>query len=147
MGIAAASGMSVPAGSKAGLISLVTETNKCFDEMVGDLFPRTNRAILAPYHVGVGRIEVKDSGILSLSERDIGTIQVFYDINNAEADGHFGPDPVIWKEQDMHVALEMLADALDLEGKAWEEHVHHPTKWSDEGIPGTKPSDSQMDGA
>ncbi len=39
-GITAASGVSVPAGSKAGLVGLVTETNKCFDNMIGDKFPR-----------------------------------------------------------------------------------------------------------
>ncbi len=77
----------------------------------------------------------------------MGTRKVFYDITKAEQDGHFGPDPVIWKAQAMHFALEMLANALDLEGKARDEHVYHPTKWSDEGVPGTKPSDSQMDGA
>ena len=82
-GITAASGVSGPAGSKAGLISLVTETNKRFDDMVGDLFPRTSRVILAPQHVGLCRLEVKERGILSLNERDIGTIQIFYDINKA----------------------------------------------------------------
>mgnify|MGYP000122883566 CR=1 FL=1 len=77
-------------------------------------------------------MEVEVSGILSLSESDIGTIQVFYDINKAEEEGHF------WKAQEMHFALGMLASGLDLEGQAWEDHVYHPTKWSDDGIARTK---------
>ena len=40
----------------------------------------------------------------------------------------------------------MLASALDLEGRAWDEHVYHPTMWNDDGTRGKKASDSQMDG-
>ena len=32
----------------------------------------------------------------------------------------------------MHFALELLASGLDLEGKAWEAHVHSPTMWDDD---------------
>ncbi len=53
---------------------------------------------------------------------------------------------MIWKAQELHFALEMLASGLDLEGQAWEDHVYHPTKWSDEGIVRTKPNKTQMDG-
>ena len=53
---------------------------------------------------------------------------------------------MIWKAQDIHFALEMIANALDLEGRVWDEHVYHPTMWNDEGVTRKKPSDSQMEG-
>jgi hypothetical protein len=99
---------------------------------MGDLFPRINNPILAPNHVGLGRLLVKDCGILALHEHDVGTIKVFYDIDRAEEEGHFGPAPVIWGEREMHFALELLASGLDLEGKAWEDHVYSPTMWDDD---------------
>ena len=46
----------------------------------------------------------------------------------------------------MHIALEMLANGLDLEGQAWDDHVYHPTKWNDEGVTRTKANRSQMEG-
>ncbi len=71
---------------------------------------------------------------------------VFYDIDKAEEDGHFGPEPMIWKSEEMHFALEMLASGLDIEGQAWEDHVYHPTKWSDDGVERTQANESQMQG-
>ncbi len=32
----------------------------------------------------------------------------------------------------MHFALELLASGLDLEGKAWDDHVYSPTMWDDD---------------
>ena len=131
-GITAAACLSIPAGSKVGLMQLVIETNKCFDEMVGDKFPRTTLTCKRPMHVSLGEMEVKDGGVLSLEEKDVGTRMIFYDINKAEKEGHFGPEPVIWKAPEMHFALEMISNALDLEGDEWEKHVYSPTMWQDE---------------
>ena len=131
-GITAAACLSIPAGSKVGLMQLVIETNKCFDEMVGDKFPRTTLTCKRPMHVSLGEMEVKDGGVLSLEEKDVGTRMIFYDINKAEKEGHFGPEPVIWEAPEMHFALEMISNALDLEGDEWEKHVYSPTMWQDE---------------
>ena len=117
-GITAASGLSVPVGAKAGLIALVIETNKCFDDMVGEKFPRKRATVKRPMHVNLGVLQVKGGGVLSITQADIGTGRTFYDITKAEEDGHFGPDPVIWKAQELHVAIELIASALDLEGDA-----------------------------
>ena len=57
-GITAAAGLSIPAGSKVGLMQLVIETNKSFDEMVEDSFPRATRVVERPMHVTLGQMEV-----------------------------------------------------------------------------------------
>ncbi len=46
----------------------------------------------------------------------------------------------------MQIALEMLANGLDLEGQAWDDHVYHPTKWSDEGVTRKQANKSQLAG-
>ncbi len=106
----------------------------------------TAAQVRPPVHCGLGELEVKDMASLASRPATWGTKEVFYDITKAEKEGHFGPDPVIWKAQEMHFALGMLASALDLEGKAWEDRVYHPTKWSDEGIERATPSKMHMDG-
>ena len=68
-------------------------------------------------HVSLGELQVKGGGILSPSQSDIGTERSFYDITKAEEDGHFGPELVIWMAHEMHVALELIASALDLEAR------------------------------
>ena len=146
-GITAAASLTMPAGSKVGLMQLVIETNKSFDEMVGDKFPRATRTVQRPMHVTLGEMEVRGGGLLSLEAKDIGTKKIFYDIIKAEEEGHFGPEPIIWKAPEMHFALEMMCSALDLEGKAWEEHVYSPTMWQDEeGKRRLKASKQQKDG-
>ncbi len=39
---------------------------------------------------------------------------------------------MIWDAQEVHFAPEMLANALDLEGNAWDEYVYSPTMWDDD---------------
>ena len=81
-----------------------------------------------------------------MTKEAIGTEKVFYDITRADREGYFGTDPVIWKAQEFHVALELLASGLDLEGKAWDDYVHHSTMWSDGNVERSKPTASQLDG-
>ena len=97
-------------------------------------------------HVSLGELPVNCGGILSLTPADIGTERMFYDITKAEEDGHFGPDPVIWIAQELHVALELIASALDLEGEAWQNYTHHQTVWSGDGETRNKPSKMQREG-
>ena len=141
-GITAESGYATSAGVKTGLISLVTQTNKAFDDMVGDTFPRRTVTLKHPMHVSLGRMKVKGNGILSLAETAIGTKQSFYDMREADKQGHFGLEPVIWGPQELHLALEFIVAGLRLTPKQWEDYYYHPTMWSDDGVVRSKPSPS-----
>ena len=48
--------------------------------------------------------------------------------------------------QELHVALELISSALDLEGAAWENYIHHPAMWSEGGVERSGPSKSQKQG-
>ena len=101
--------------------------------MVGDKFPRQRLTAKPPMHVSLGELEVKGGGILSLPTQDVGTEKMFFDFGRAEADGHLGPEPKIWGAEECHMALEMMASGLTLEGKAWGDLWHHPTMWITDG--------------
>ena len=144
-GITAESGIATSAGVKTGLISLVIQTNKAFDDMVGDTFPRKTVTIKAPMHVSLGRMKVKGNGILSLAESAIGTQQTFYDMLEADKQGHFGLEPVIWGPRELHLALELIVADLHFTAKQWAEYYYHPTMWNEDGVVRKKPSKSTRD--
>ena len=141
-GITAESGIATSAGVKTGLISLVIQTNKAFDDMVGDTFPRKTVTIKAPMHVSPGRMKVRGNGILSLAETAIGTQQSFYDMREAEKQGLFGLEPVIWRSQKLHLALELMVAGLKLTPEQWQAYYYHPTMWNDDGVVRSRPSPS-----
>ncbi len=39
-----------------------------------------------------------------------------------------------------------MASGLDLEGKAWDAHVYHPTMWHDDGVERTSANKTQLSG-
>ena len=41
----------------------------------------------------MGELEIAGGGVLCLSEADVGTMQVFYDVTMAEAEGYFWRKP------------------------------------------------------
>ena len=60
----------------------------------------------------LGELEIAGGGVLCLTEADVGTMQVFFDVTNAEAEGYFGETPKIWGEPDYAMLIEMLTSAL-----------------------------------
>ena len=67
-------------------------------------------------HAGLSRMKVKGNGILSLAESDIGTQRTFYDTLEADKQGRFGLEPVIWGPKELHLALELIIAGLHLTG-------------------------------
>ena len=144
--ITAVKALSVSPGAASGLIALVVETNKAFEDMVDDKFPTETMRVKPPMHVGLGELHVKEGGMLSLNKEAIGTLKVFYDMTKAAEEGYFGTEPVIWKAQEMHVVLELLSSGLDLEGEEWDKYVHHPTMWCDSDAQRSRCTRSQQQG-
>ena len=87
--------------------------------MVGAGFPRVERKVLRPVHACMGELEIAGGGVMCLSETDVGTMQVFYDVSKAEAQGCFGVNPKIWGEPEYAMLIEMLATALCADKGKW----------------------------
>ena len=96
-------------------------------------------------HASQGRIKVKGNGILSLAESAIGTQQTFYDMLEADKQGHFGLEPVIWGPRELHLALELLVAGLHLTAEQWQKYHYHPAMWSEDGVVRKRPSKSTRD--
>ena len=80
-------------GVERTLLDMIVQSNTSFDKMVGAVFPRVEMKVLHPVHKCLGELDIAGGGILCLSEADVGTMKVFYDITKAEAQGYFGENP------------------------------------------------------
>ena len=77
-----------------------------------------------------------------MAETAIGTQQTFYDMREADKQGHFGLEPVILGPQELHLALELMVAGLRLTPKQWGYNYYHPAMWNDDGVVRSKPSPS-----
>ncbi len=78
--ITAMSGISVPQGATAGLIIMVIEASKYFNDMVCDRVPRQRLTVKRPIHVSLRELDIMGGGVLTLTEHDVGTEKTFFDI-------------------------------------------------------------------
>ena len=66
---------------------MIVQKNASFNTMAAAGFPRVERKVLRPVHACMGELEIAGGGVMCLSEADVGTMQVFYDVTKAEAQG------------------------------------------------------------
>ena len=118
-------------------------SNTCFEKML-EGFTKMKRLIVAPSHVGLGKLPVCGKGILSMTEADVNTEKLFLDMHKAEKDGHFGKDLLIWKYEEWWMLIGMLASGLHLSGAEWDNLRYHPTMWHSDGETRSKATESPV---
>ncbi len=76
-------------GAQMSIMDLMTVRNYMFVAAMAE-FPKTNRRIAHPYHVGVGEcLRITCDGITSLSQDKLGAEMNFMDMNQAFRNGMF----------------------------------------------------------
>ena len=73
-----------------------------------------------------------------MTEVDFNSERLFLDMHKAENDGHFGKDPVIWKDAEWWMLIGMLVAGLHLSGAGWDNLRFHPTMWHSDRETGTR---------
>ncbi len=82
------------------------------DDVGSEKCIRGRLTVKRPIHVNIGGLDIMGGGILYLTEQDVGTKKIFFDITLAELDGHFSLSPTIWGQQEYHCLLH-TSDAAD----------------------------------
>ena len=91
--ISAAGGLTMQPGVEKTLIDMIVEASEGFSLMVGKGFPRVEKKVLQPVHACMGIMEITGGGIICLTQADVGTTQVFYDVDRAEQTRLLRPKP------------------------------------------------------
>ena len=107
-------------GDLACIMDLVTHSNKAFNAMVKDKIPKRTVTIRQPVHYALGPMTVDGSELLSMKADKIGTQQIYYDMAQAEKNGHFDGEKEIWGPEDWDKIIQVLCAGLPFKKADWE---------------------------
>ncbi len=125
------------------LVDMMINSNDMFVSTM-DSFPKTNRNIVRPTHVGHGEcLSIKCDGITSLSQSELGSEMNFLDINLAYRNGMFGENPKIWKDDEWSLLLDYLCGGIAHSKEDWENLEYSPQVWDTESGRVAKPTTSK----